>query len=132
MFKEQWTFWALFALVFAIFLLVFLLVFQNIKVEERLELKNEYYLVILDNGLAYYGKISHIHTPFPILKDIYYVQSNVDSKSNNVSNTLLKRGKEWHRPDQMIINKEHIVFFEPVDPKSRVYDLIQELKAKQD
>ncbi|NUM36642.1 MAG: hypothetical protein HUU50_19040 [Candidatus Brocadiae bacterium] len=132
MFKEQWHFWLLFSLVFAIFLLLFVAVFQNVKTEHLVELKTEYHLVILDNGLAYYGKISNLQTPFPILTDIYYVQSNVDPKSNNVSNTLLKRGKEWHKPDQMIINAQHIVFFEPVNPKSRVFELIQELKNKQD
>jgi hypothetical protein len=43
---------------------------------------------------------------------------------------LIKRGKEGHAPDRMIINAQQILFIEPVTPGSQVAKLIEELKTK--
>ena len=41
---------------------------------------------------------------------------------------LVKRGKEWHSPDRMILNANMIVLIEPVSPGSRVAQLIAEAR----
>ena len=41
---------------------------------------------------------------------------------------LVKRGKEWHSPDRMILNSNMIVLVEPVNPTSRVAQLISQAK----
>jgi hypothetical protein len=88
----------------------------------------KYYAVLLSNGSVYFGQLEGLGTQWPVLKDVYYVQSNVNQDTKAVSNSLVKRGKEWHGPDRMIINEKSIVFVEPVGKDSRVSLLIEESK----
>ena len=96
----------------------------------KIELTTPYQAVQLNNGAAYFCKIEGLGTPFPVLKEIYYIQSRQNPETKQVTNILLKRGAEWWNPDQMIVNANDIVFVEPVNPSSRVAQLIAEQKAK--
>ena len=87
-----------------------------------------YQAVLLTNGSAYFGQLEGLGTPFPVLRDVFYVQSSQDPQSKQVSNILVKRGKEWHAPDRMILNSNMIVLVEPVNPTSRVAQLIAQAK----
>jgi hypothetical protein len=87
-----------------------------------------YYAVLLTNGSVYFGQLEGLGTAYPVLKDVYYVQSNVNQETKAVSNSLVKRGKEWHEPDRMILNEKAIVFLEPVGKNSRVAQLIEQSK----
>ena len=89
---------------------------------------NQYYAVLLNNNSVYFGKLAGLGSAFPVLHDVYYVQSNVNQETKQVSNILVKRGKEWHAPDRMIISEKAIVFVEPVGPDSKVAQLIAESK----
>src|SRR3984893_18953480 len=55
-----------------------------------------YQAVLLSNGSAYFGQLEGLGTPFPVLRDVFYVQSSQDPQTKQVSNILVKRGKEWH------------------------------------
>ncbi len=83
-----------------------------------------YYAVLLDNNSVYFGKLDALSTDYAVLHDVFSVQSNVDQQTKAVSNVLIRRGKEWHGPDRMIINQKAIVFIEPVGTDSRVAQLI--------
>ncbi|HEX3746691.1 MAG TPA: hypothetical protein VHW09_22290 [Bryobacteraceae bacterium] len=83
-----------------------------------------YYAVLLDNNSVYFGKLDSLTTDYAVLHDVFYVQSNVDQQTKAVSNVLIRRGKEWHGPDRMIVNQKAIVFIEPVGTDSRVAQLI--------
>jgi hypothetical protein len=96
----------------------------------RVELTTPYQAVQLVNGAAYFCKIEGLGTPFPVLKEVYFIQSRQNPETKQVSNILLKRGAEWWQPDRMIVNANDIVFVEPVNPNSRVAQLIAEEKAK--
>jgi hypothetical protein len=87
-----------------------------------------YQAVLLTNGSAYFGKLEGLGTPYPVLKEVFYVQSVQNPETKQVSNILVKRGKEWHSPDRMILNANMIVLVEPVNPNSRVAQLIAEAK----
>jgi hypothetical protein len=87
-----------------------------------------YQAVLLSNGSAYFGRLEGLGTPFPVLTDVFYVQSVKNPQTNEVSNILVKRGKEWHAPDRMLINANDIVLIEPVNPSSRVAQLIAAAK----
>jgi hypothetical protein len=87
-----------------------------------------YQAVLLSNGSAYFGRLEGLGTPFPVLRDVFYVQSSQDPQTKQVSNILVKRGKEWHAPDRMILNANMIVLVEPVNPTSRVAQLISQAK----
>jgi hypothetical protein len=87
-----------------------------------------YQAVLLTNGSAYFGHLEGLGTPFPVLTEVFYVQSSQDPQTKQVSNILVKRGKEWHAPDRMILNSNMIVLVEPVNPTSRVAQLIAQAK----
>jgi len=78
------------------------------------------------SGQVYFGKLEGLGTAFPVLREVFYVQSRQDPQTKAVSNILVKRGKEWHAPDRMILNSNMIVLVEPVNPSSRVAQLIAE------
>src|SRR5947209_5496367 len=63
----------------------------------------QYQAILPSNGSAYFGRIEGLGTPFPVLRDVFYVQSTQNPQTKQVSNILVKRGKEWHAPDRMIL-----------------------------
>lgn len=89
-----------------------------------------YQAVLLDNNQVYYGKVKGLGTPFPVLTDVYYVQQQVNQQTKEVKNILIRRGTEWHAPDRMVINANHIILVEPVSPTSKVAQLIADSKAQ--
>ncbi|HWF07419.1 MAG TPA: hypothetical protein VG297_03090 [Bryobacteraceae bacterium] len=91
-------------------------------------LTTQYQAVLLSNGSAYFGHLEGLGSPYPVLRDVFYVQSVKDPQTSAVSNILVKRGKEWHSPDRMILNANMIVLVEPVNPTSRVFQLISQAK----
>ena len=90
--------------------------------------KTPYQAVLLSNGAVYYGKLSGYGTHAPELTDVYYIISKTDPDTKQVSNVLVKRGKEPHGPDRMYLNASQIVFVEPVGPDSKVAQLISQAK----
>lgn len=86
--------------------------------------KDQFYAVLLVGGQVYFGKLDGLGTQYPVLTEVFYVQSRQDPETKQVSNILVKRGKEWHAPDRMIINASQIVLIEPVTAGSRVAQLI--------
>jgi len=92
--------------------------------------ETQYQAVLLTGGQVYFGHLDGFGTPFPVLRDVFYVQSQVDPTTKNVSNILVQRGKEWHGPDRMYLNPGHIILVEPVGADSQVAKLIAEKKGK--
>jgi hypothetical protein len=92
------------------------------------QISTEYQAVLLDNGSAYFGKVIETNRDYVVLQEVYYVQSRTNPDTKQVSNVLVKRGKEWHAPDRMLINRQHLVFIEPVSPDSMVAKLIAQSK----
>jgi hypothetical protein len=90
----------------------------------------KYYAVLLINGSVYFGQLAGLGTDFPVLRDVYYVQSNTNPETKAVNNVLIKRGHELHSPDRMIISPKAIVFVEPVGADSKVAQLIAESKRQ--
>jgi hypothetical protein len=86
----------------------------------------EYQAVLLDNGQAYFGKVSDAGSAYILLEDVYYIQRVEDADKKEVKNILIKRGNELHGPEFMRINSRHVVLIEPVSPDSRVAQLIRE------
>jgi len=91
-----------------------------------------YQAVLLSGGLVYYGKLEGFGTPYPVLRDVFYVQSVANPETRQTTNILVRRGKEWHGPDRMYLNPGHIVLVEPVSPGSQVAKLIADAQSKPD
>jgi hypothetical protein len=90
----------------------------------------KYYAVLLTNGNVYFGKLEGVGSPFPVLRDVFYVQPGpVDPNTKQPQGmVLVHRGKELHGPDRTILTDKSIVFIEPVGDESRVAQLIKEAK----
>ena len=91
-------------------------------------LTTPYQAVFVDNGQVYFGQLSGLGTPFPVLRDVYYVQREVDAKTKTVKNVLVRATDQWNAPDRMVLNASHIVAVQPVAPTSTVAKLIETLK----
>jgi hypothetical protein len=95
---------------------------------QKLQFQTEYQAIFLTSGQVYFGK-AELGTDYVTLKDVYYVQSQANQKTKEVTNTLIKRGKEPHGPDIMLISKNDVSFIESVTAESQVAKLIKEQKA---
>jgi hypothetical protein len=86
--------------------------------------------VLLDTGLVYFGKISGMNTPYPVLRDVYYIQTATNAQTKQTSNVLIRRGNEFHGPEFTVLEARHIVMVEPVGKNSKVAQLIAEQESK--
>ena len=93
-------------------------------------LETPYQAVLLTGGQVYFGKLEGFGTPFPVLREVFYVQSQANPETKAVTSILVQRGNEWHGPDRMYLNPGHIILVEPVGPNSQVAKLIAEKKGK--
>jgi hypothetical protein len=89
-----------------------------------------YQAVLLDTNQVYYGRLTGLNSDYPALTDVFYVQTAVNPETKQASNILLKRGKEWHAPNKMLLSARHIVMIEPVTPGSTVDNLIHQAESK--
>src|SRR5437588_1187879 len=101
-------------LLILIIVLLSVLVFRAFRPLPGLSFETPYQAVLLSNGQVFFGKLENTASQYPVLTDIYYVQSQVDQEKKQTKNILVKRGKEWHARDRMILNATQIVFIEPV------------------
>jgi hypothetical protein len=97
---------------------------------DKLEFKTPYSVVFLDNNNAYIGKVQQIGKDYFQLTNIFYIQTQMNPETKQVSNTLTKRGQELHKPNFMYINKQHIILIEPVTADSQVAKLIAQSEAQ--
>jgi hypothetical protein len=98
--------------------------------QQKLKFESEYQAVFLANGQVFFGKIENAGADYPLLKDVFYVQTTVNPENKQPVSILVKRGNEWHGPDYMYINSKQIVVIEPVAASSRVAALIAEAKKQ--
>ncbi len=99
-----------------------------------------YQAVFLSNGQVYFGKMSRSESQLPMLKDIYYLQvtqpplqgSQQQGQQSQAQPqlSLVKLGNELHGPvDEMVLNRDHILFWEDMKEDSKVVQAIKEYKA---
>jgi len=100
------------------------------KVSGSPTLSTPYQAVVLTNGQVYFGRLEKLGAQYPTLSDVYYIQSQQNPETKQISSTLVKRGRELHGPNQMIINSQHILFIEPVRPDSQLGKLIEEARKQ--
>ena len=93
-----------------------------------LQFPTEYQAVFLDNGQVFFGRLTDDGSSYLTLRDVFYIKRQASPDKKEVQNILVKRGSEWHAPDFMRINSQHVLFIEPVAPDSQVALLIREAK----
>lgn len=100
--------------------------------------KDKYQAVFLTSGQVYFGKLDNIGGEYSKLTDVFYIQATeTDSDEADAQNPqeeeaatdlqLIKLGSEVHGPeDEMIINKEQILFVENLKTDGKVSDSIRQ------
>jgi hypothetical protein len=121
-------------ILFLIIIFISLIFFQGCskEVPNKLASLNEYQALFLTNGQVFYAKIVELDKNYLLLKDVFYIQSQMSKESKEMTNILIKRGGEWHKPDLMYLNTKHILAIESVSSDSRVANLIKEAKETQE
>ena len=107
-----------------IIVILIMYIFEYFSLKNTVD-SNTYQAVFLDNGQIYFGHLGKINSKFPVLSDTHYVQID-DTTSRG---TLVKLGSvETHAPyDKMMLNKEHILFWENLRPDSPFMDSLKNL-----
>ena len=136
MFKKQYPrIIAVFAIVVGLLLIivfgfkVYWLAIISSEEKARID-KITYQAVFLESNQIYFGKLKNIESQYPILEEVYYVRLEGEDIA---SGRLVKLGDiEPHGPqNQMIINRDHILFWENLKPDSQVVQTIRSLKLNQ-
>ena len=101
---------------------------------------DQYQAVFLANGQVYFGKMQGAGGQYIRLKDVYYLQTtsspqSADSKDKETQTEnkqqLIKLGSEIHGPeDEMIIERDQVLFFENLKNDGTVGKAIQSDKQK--
>jgi hypothetical protein len=95
--------------------------------------------VFLSGGQVYFGKIKNLDDKFMRLSDIYYLRVNQQVQPNQQNSqqatqndiSLVKLGCELHGPnDEMLINRDQIIFWENLKDDGQVAKAVAEYVQK--
>ncbi len=97
-----------------------------------------YQAIFLSNGQVYFGKAAHLREQYVTLTDVYYLQVNqvlqpVQGKKEPQPTQAISLAKlgasEIHKPtDEMMINRDQILFIETMSDDSQVVKAITSYK----
>ena len=73
---------------------------------QKITFQTEYQAVFLDNGQIFFGKLENAGSDYPVLRDVFYVQTQTKPDTKEVKSILIKRGSEWHGPDYDVHQRE--------------------------
>jgi len=114
----------------AIVLLLVASIYQNYRRFHKPLITTTYQAVVLENGSVFYGRIDHLGTDFPVLRDAFTVQSEPDPITHQPRYVLVKRKDGVNGADHMIFAATAIAFVEPVTPESTVGKLISQSRLQ--
>lgn len=85
--------------------------------------------VFLTNGQVYFGEIEKENDKYLVLRGIYYLKTQDQLNPNTNSDkkiSIIKLGDELHGPqDRMFINRDQVLFYEPMKPNSKINEAIK-------
>ena len=91
---------------------------------------SQYQAVVLNNGQVFFGKLENSSSQYPVLRDVFYIVSQVNPETKQAANVLVRRGGEPHGPEYMVLNRQSILMIEPVKDDSQVAKFIAEQKKQ--
>jgi hypothetical protein len=106
------------------------LLFRDVRATAAPEFATPYQAVVLTGGQVYYGRLENAAGLFPVLRDVFYIASQVNPETKQAQNVFVRRGKELHGPEYMVLNRQSIAFVEPVKDDSQVANFIAEQKKQ--
>lgn len=103
--------------------------------EEKFVNKSQMQAVFLNGGQVYFGKINDLNGSYLRMSDIYYLRVNQQVQPNQQGSqttndiSLVKLGCELHGPqDNMLINREMVIFWENLKGDGQVAKAVEEYK----
>jgi hypothetical protein len=101
---------------------------------------DKFQAVFLNGGQVYFGKVANLNNKYLQLEDIYYLRVNQQVQpseegqapvSGDGDISLVKLGCELHGPeDEMLINREQVVFWENLKDDGQVAQAVAEYRAE--
>ena len=99
---------------------------------------DKYQAVFFTDGQIYYGKLTVLNDRQYKLTNVFYILSQNENKTANADGEtaetqnnaqLIKMGNELHGPeDAMMINRDHVLFYENLKPDGKVTQTINQYK----
>lgn len=91
--------------------------------------------VFLSNGQVYFGNVARLTPDSLVLRQIYYLQTSGPLQAGGQQQAqdlaLVKLGGELHGPtDEMLINRDHVLFIETLKADSKVVKAIEQFSSK--
>lgn len=121
----------LFSLAVLLVAVVSVVVVTKPRNEGRLVATDKVQAVFLNGGQVYFGRIRTVTNSYVTLQDIFYFPATEDNKQNASDRTLVKLGCEIHGPqDQMVINRDQILFWENLKNDGKVAKVIDEYRKQ--
>jgi hypothetical protein len=117
---------ALFVLGLAIVALLVAIAYQNQRRFHTPLLTTPYQAVVLQNGSVFYGRVDHLGTDHPVVRDAFTVRAEIDPQTGRPRHVVVKRRDDIHGADHLIVPAGAIAFVEPVRPDSTIGRLIGE------
>lgn len=118
--KNPWTIFLILGAVICIAVGILLMIKKPTPIVAPVSAPEKYSAVFLTNGQIYFGKYDESTS---ILTKIYYMQA-VQTEQGQVPQ-LVKLGNELHGPeDEMHINKDQVLFTEPLRADSQIVKAI--------
>jgi hypothetical protein len=114
---------------FAILALLVVIAYQNFRRFHQPLTTTEYQAVMLTNGNVFYGRIDHLGSDYPVLRDVFRVRQDVRSATPRPGYMLVRRKDDITGADHMIIPASAIAYIEPVAGDSTVGRLIGQASA---
>jgi hypothetical protein len=114
------------ALLAIITILLGVLIVQNTRAGSVPPFSTPYQAVVLTGGQVYYGKLENAGGLYPILRDVFYVSTQINPATKESATVIVRRGKELHGPEYMVLNRQSILFVEPIREDSQIARFIAE------
>lgn len=108
--------------------LLALVVYQNYLRFHRPQLTTTWQAVTLVDGSVYYGRIAHLGSDHPVLRDAFSIRT--DGNPAAPARRILRGRDGPHGADHMIFPASSILHVEPIGPDSEVGRLIEAQVAR--
>ena len=109
----------------ALVALLAVIVFQDYRRFHKPLLTTTYQAITLVNGELLYGRIDHLGTDRPVLRDAFSVRTELDPQTSETRYVLVKRRDSATGADHLIFPATSIISVEPVNANSTIDKLIK-------
>ena len=113
-----------------IFAALAVIVHQNQRRFHKPLLTTHYQAVMLTDGTLLHGRIDHLGTDFPVLREAMTVHAIVDPASGTTSHKIVLRKNEAHGADHLILPATSIIYVEPVQTDSTIGRAIEQFHSR--